>query len=486
MTSMKSTAVPEDIQSLYNLSRLHHDYILEHRHWLLELETNLGEERQKRLNLTCRADKDLVTQYRKIIQLDLALRNLKQTIRNELEESKKHIKKVENETAQLRRLYFEEEKVHKNASSDFESVILEQQKQIAALEQLLYDIGEELSKEIETKGLKSKFNAINEVLPPTTTTQPPPLLNPSQNAHVAAHSGNGLPSVNRQTEQALRLTNLQKSLLEERARRINLTLIVQKQEQRIIQLENYISKSKPRFSFRNNFRFLDSQPNINRPGKGDHVKCVQQENRIDQLEAVLAAEKSSHESKSKQLAELSKALTREVEQRSRAEEQFQSALQELNKHKFVDVYAEGMGLDDTQGLTKQAFAKVNGRMYSNRFNRGFNFLVLNGTSGAKMAHVCFDPFGKPDDDNAVFHYVKNSIPFGAIVVVFTFDEASKNSVMAKEALKMLGASDVNLAYRDAFAMLGFRGHYKPHWVQQSLAKRHHGPAVVNSRIPLIY
>lgn len=65
------------------------------------------------------------------------------------------------------------------------------------------------------------------------------------------------------------------------------------------------------------------------------------------------------------------------------------------------------------------------------------------------------------------------------------DEGSTHGSAANDALRRLGASDpILLEYRSSYALIGYAGSEKVHWISQAQNNRKNGPSVISVTIDL--
>ena len=71
-----------------------------------------------------------------------------------------------------------------------------------------------------------------------------------------------------------------------------------------------------------------------------------------------------------------------------------------------------------------------------------------------------------------------------IVLVAIQDDGSQFVSPAIDALKRLGATNINPDYRGTFALVGYAGDTKPSWITQDQQNSGEGPSEVSEQIPL--
>lgn len=54
---------------------------------------------------------------------------------------------------------------------------------------------------------------------------------------------------------------------------------------------------------------------------------------------------------------------------------------------------------------------------------------------------------------------------------------------ARIALRSLGARDPNVVYRGSYALIGYKGSFKPSWVREEKRDKKYGPTVLRATIP---
>lgn len=159
----------------------------------------------------------------------------------------------------------------------------------------------------------------------------------------------------------------------------------------------------------------------------------------------------------------------------------------LMKGPPMDIHIKSEGCDDPQRPENTcgfAYITVNRRDYSLR-GRGYNVVVVDGTTGGVLERKTFDTHLSPSAGDHLKEYL-DSINGNKIVLVAIQDEGSKYVKSALDALKRLGATEPVLPdFRGSFVLVGHAGVNKPWWITQKTAKRGLGPSEISLKIPLI-
>nr|WP_319395458.1 interleukin-like EMT inducer domain-containing protein [uncultured Desulfobacter sp.] len=138
------------------------------------------------------------------------------------------------------------------------------------------------------------------------------------------------------------------------------------------------------------------------------------------------------------------------------------------------------GFDDPGYYGGVAQLSVDGVDYSLN-TRGFNFIVIDQSSGAVLDQISFDTHYSSQESTSMATFI-NSIDPGRIVLSAVKDEASRylNS-NALSALYTLGVNGNPLSYRSSWAFIGTK-ESSPGSAIEAFASRGSGPVSVTTTI----
>ncbi|XP_035660304.1 cell surface hyaluronidase-like [Branchiostoma floridae] len=155
---------------------------------------------------------------------------------------------------------------------------------------------------------------------------------------------------------------------------------------------------------------------------------------------------------------------------------------------FLDVTVVSRGYADFDLPGPSAAITVNGVSYTSTNNLwGFNVVVVDAHTGSVINHAVFRTNREPAEDAAFANFLRNDVPKNSIVLASVYGNI-RYAQDCLSALMEVGAEEPGIRIRNnaSFAFVGFKGGYRPNWVRQVSPPKGSGPAVIQTRIPLLY
>ncbi|CAH1247986.1 TMEM2 [Branchiostoma lanceolatum] len=155
---------------------------------------------------------------------------------------------------------------------------------------------------------------------------------------------------------------------------------------------------------------------------------------------------------------------------------------------FLDVSIVSRGYTDFDHPGPSAAITVNGVPYTSNGNWGFNVVIVDANNGSVTAHSIFMTNRDPAEDAAFANFLRNDVPKNSIVLVSVFGSHQRYAQDCLLALMEVGAEEpgIQIPGKASYALVGFKGGYGPNWIRQVAPPKGNGPAVVQTRIPLLY
>ncbi|XP_019641535.1 PREDICTED: transmembrane protein 2-like [Branchiostoma belcheri] len=155
---------------------------------------------------------------------------------------------------------------------------------------------------------------------------------------------------------------------------------------------------------------------------------------------------------------------------------------------YVDVSVVSRGYSDMDLPGPAAAITVDGVSYDSNGAWGFNVVIVDAQDGSVTAHAVFMTNRDPSEDAACANFLRNDVPKNSVVLVSLYGNHIRYARDCLAALMEVGAEEpgIGIAVKASYALVGFKGGYRTNWIRQEAPRKGTGPAVIQTRIPLLY
>ncbi|XP_066922834.1 sushi, von Willebrand factor type A, EGF and pentraxin domain-containing protein 1-like [Clytia hemisphaerica] len=151
-----------------------------------------------------------------------------------------------------------------------------------------------------------------------------------------------------------------------------------------------------------------------------------------------------------------------------------------------EIHSEGCGDPGRTNHCGKSTIKVDGVDHC-KHARGINFVAIKGKTGKMHSSAAFDWHGSGAACASALNWLRN-LPDHTIVMGAYQDEATSRYIPqhCDQALELIGGKKpFQREYRASFAIVGYKGVFRPFWTTQKMSSYGRGPTDLNGSIKLM-